>query len=375
MNRCWHAVMRVCSVPELANPNGHRSFCKYSAVDRLTNCRIAYHAGMAHSRPIVILGPTAGGKSDLAVMLAERHGPAEIISADSMQIYRHLDAGTAKPSADLRARVPHHLIDIVEPSERFTVAHWLEQADGLIADMQARGIRPIVVGGTNLYIKALLEGMFNPSSNDAQNDPDFRASLESLSNDQLHGRLQAIDTDAAARIHLNDRKRIVRALEVHHRTGQRISALQTQWEPKTENRQATKSMSREVANYRHDPLLVGLQYEPAEINPRINHRVKAMFYPHKVEPALATAVCPCGESLVDECRRLLATGVLQSDQQAAQALGYKQIIEHFEGRMTLDEAFERTKILTRRFAKQQRTWLRRFRGVRWLTPRATASHR
>lgn len=300
-------------------------------------------------RPIVILGPTAGGKSDLAVELAERvPGGGEVIGADSMQVYRHMDAGTAKPPNELRDRVPHHLVNIVEPTERFTVADWLGRADTLIADLKTNGKTPIIVGGTNLYLKALLEGMFDGPGQDEA----FRATLEGIEGPELHKRVGEVDPEAAERISPNDRKRLVRALEVHHMTGETISSRQQQW---VDNPDRT---------YRHDPVMLGMHWPVEEINPRINLRVRAMFYPDKVDASLAAAACPNGESLPDETGRLYEAGLL--GEQAREALGYKQIIEHLEGDATLEEAFERTKVLTRRFAKQQRTWLRRFQQVSWL---------
>ena len=304
-------------------------------------------------RPIVILGPTAGGKSDLAVELAERiDSGAEILGADSMQVYRHMDAGTAKPPKELTDRVPHHLVNIVEPTERFTVADWLERAENLIDDLQAKGKTPIIVGGTNLYLKALLEGMFDGPGQDQT----FRASLNGIEGPELHKQVSVIDPDAAGRIAPNDRKRLVRALEVHHVTGQTISELQQQWADDP-NR-----------SYRYDPIMLGMHWPVERINQRINLRVKAMFYPDKVDPALAAAACPNGESLPDETRRLHDAGLL--GEQAREALGYKQVISHLAGDMSLDDAFERTKVLTRRFAKQQRTWLRRFQQVSWLPAEA-----
>ena len=215
-------------------------------------------------RPIVILGPTAGGKSDLAVELAERMpGGGEVIGADSMQVYRHMDAGTAKPPKELRDRVPHHMVDIVEPTERFTVADWLASAETLIESLQGQGKTPILVGGTNLYLKALLEGMFDGPGKDEA----FRASLTHCDNSELHRRLTEIDPAAAERIELNDRKRLIRALEVQHMTGEPISDLQQQW----------ADGPRET--YRHDPVILGMHWPVEAINPRINLRVKAMFYP------------------------------------------------------------------------------------------------
>jgi len=297
-------------------------------------------------RPILILGPTAGGKSDFAVELAERLSPAQILSADSMQIYRHMDAGTAKPPADLRRRVTHHLIDIVAPDQRFTVADWLQQADALIDTIQTAGGRPIVVGGTNLYIKAMLEGLFEGPPH----DPDLRTALAQLDNDQLHQRLAQIDPDAAQRIHRHDKKKLIRAVEVFELTGKPISHWQQQWTPGSE--------------YRHNPILIGLAWRPSAINLRINARVKAMFYPDQVDPQLAAETCPHGESLVAETRRLHAAGLLGL--QARQALGYKQVSAYLAGECSLEDAFEQTKILTRRLAKTQRTWLKRFRGTHWL---------
>jgi tRNA dimethylallyltransferase len=316
---------------------------------------------MSAPRPILILGPTAGGKSDLAVELAERlERPAgqtsggsggsggEVISADSMQVYRRMDAGTAKPPPALRARAPHHMIDIVEPTERFTVADWLERVEPLIAEVQSRGVRPIVVGGTNLYMKALLEGMFEGP----ESDPELRARLEARTSQDLHRRLSEIDPAAAQRIHPNDHKKLVRAVEVFELTGKPLSAWQTQW-----------SAAPGSAKYRHDPILIGLEWPVEEVNRRINLRVKAMFFPDKAREQDGLDVWP-GESLVAETQRLESLGLWGL--QAREALGYKQVLEHLAGQITVDEAFERTKILTRRFAKTQRTWLRRFAGIKWL---------
>ncbi len=311
---------------------------------------------MDHAQRIVILGPTAGGKSELAVTLAERFSGGcgaggQIVSADSMQIYRHLDAGTAKPSAELRRRVPHHLIDIVEPTQRFTVADWLGRARDCIDQIEHQGSTPIVVGGTNLYIKALLAGMFDGPAADAA----LRARLAAVTVEQLHDRLRKVDPAAAAQVHHNDRKRIVRALEVFELTGKPISQWQQQWQG--------PSADGESSSLEHMFRLIGLAWPVEQINRRINLRVKAMFYPQQVDADLAREVCPAGESLPDEVRRLEGAGLLGA--QAREALGYKQLLEQLHGRMSLEEAFERTKVLTRRFAKQQRTWLRRFEHVTW----------
>ncbi|MEO0966465.1 MAG: tRNA (adenosine(37)-N6)-dimethylallyltransferase MiaA [Planctomycetota bacterium] len=322
---------------------------------------------MSDPRPIVILGNTAGGKSELAVALAERLD-GEVVSADSMQVYRHLDAGTAKPTPDQRRRAPHHLIDVADPRAPFTVADWLALAEQGIADIIARGRRPLVVGGTNLYLNALLRGLMPGPEPDAT----LRAELDPLDNAELHARLTAADPAAADRIHVADRKRLVRALEVVALTGQPISAQQTQWLDDGTAALMPGTTNPSDAAYRHDPVLIGLAWPTDAINHRINKRVRAMFFPDK-EPDLAPDVVPAGESLPDEVARLDAAGLLGP--QAREALGYKQVLAHRRrddpahadrAITTLDDAFERTKVLTRRFGKQQRTWMRRYRGVRWI---------
>lgn len=309
-------------------------------------------------RPILILGCTASGKSELAVGLAERLG-GEVVSADSMQVYKHLDAGTAKPTPAQRARAPHHLVDIVEPTEAFSTAQWVKRAEALIPALQAQGKTPILVGGTNLYLKSLLEGMFDGPGQ----DPVFRAGLEGVPTAQLHLRLKACDAIAGEKIGGNDRQRIMRALEVFHLTGTPISTLQAQW-------QATPKP------YRFDPVLVGLEWPTEQINQRINLRVKAMFYPEKVDEQLAKEVCIGGENLPREvmrlnglgCFRPLREGNVEMPNQAREALGYKQVLAALNGGdpliRSMEDAFGRTQTLTRQYAKQQRTWLKRFAGLR-----------
>lgn len=343
----------------------------------------------ATTRPIVLLGPTAGGKSDLAAEIAHRLG-GEVIGADSMQVYRHLDAGTAKPPPALRARVPHRLIDLVEPTERFTVHDWLGHATAEINRLQNAGGTPVVVGGTNLYLKALLDGMFAGPGQ----DPCFRASLDAIDTPRLHERLRQVDPESADRVKPADRQRIVRALEVYEITGQPISAMQTQWENAGAG-SGVPGLGQDPEPGTRNPSfrLLGLRWSAEKINPRINLRVKAMFYPGKVDPQLAAEVCIHGESLIEETRRLKDEGMFepiaasqagdendpetetrnpnsQSPNQAREALGYKQLLAVFEKAdpklKTIDDAYERTKVLTRRFAKQQRTWLKRFTGTHWI---------
>ncbi len=309
-------------------------------------------------RPLLILGCTASGKSELAVGLAGRLG-GEVISADSMQVYKCMDAGTAKPTPEQRRRVPHHLVDIVEPTEAFSTANWVRRAETLIPALQAQNKVPVLVGGTNLYLKSLLEGLFDGPGQ----DPAFRAGLEGVPTPELHLRLKACDPAAGAKIGINDRQRIMRALEVFHLTGTPISVLQAQW-------QATPKP------YRFDPVLIGLEWPTEQINARINLRVKAMFHPENVDEQLARDVCIGGESLPKEVMRLnslgcfapLREGNVDMPNLAREALGYKQVLAALNGGdpliRSMEDAFERTQALTRQYAKQQRTWLKRFAGLR-----------
>jgi tRNA dimethylallyltransferase len=280
---------------------------------------------------VVVVGPTASGKTALAIELARAlPSGGECVSADSMQIYRGMDIGTAKPTAAEQAGIPHHLLDVADPGDDgFTVDRWLESAEAAIAGIRARGRVPIVVGGTNLYVRALLEGLFDGP----EPDPAIRAALEAESVETLRSELLRVDRDAAERIHPNDRRRTIRALEVFRQTGVPLSSLQTQWSERVGER------------VRRDALVVGLEWPVEAINRRMNARVKAMI----------------AAGLFDEVRGLLARGPL--GRQAREAVGYAEAIEHLAGRLTAEEATEATKIRTRRFGKQQRTWLRRFRGI------------
>ncbi len=298
----------------------------------------------------VIIGPTAGGKTrlavDLCLALVARGAPAEVVTADSMQVYRGMDIGTAKPTHDERRGVPHHLLDLVEPCEPFTVDQWLRRAEACITELRARAVVPVVVGGTNLYVKALLEGLFDgPAADEA-----LRSELTSMDPRARRDELERVDPAAAARIHFNDVRRTVRALEVFRLTGTPISAHQRQWG----GTPGAGSDGAEAGSVRPDALIVGLEWPSEEINRRINARVKQMV-------ALG---------LVDEVRALHASRALGP--QAREALGYKQLIDALDrggSHAQIEEAVERIKIETRRFAKNQRTWLKRFRmvpGAVWL---------
>lgn len=279
-----------------------------------------------------ILGCTAAGKGAVARCLARRAG-GQIVSVDSMKVYRRMDIGTGKPPPRARAEIVHHCIDIVEPSERFSVAQYVAHADRAIELVRAARAVPLCVGGTSLYVKALSQGLFEAPPADPQVRDALRRRARSEGLEALHAELARVDPQAARRIHRNDERRILRALEVYRATGQPISRLQRQWD---------------AGRRRYDCVFVGLARDKADTNRRINARAKRMIEAGLREEVAALLAEPAG----------LAP-------QAAQAVGYAEMIDHLAGRCTLDEALERIKINTRRLAKKQRTWHRRLGDVRW----------
>lgn len=278
---------------------------------------------------LVLLGPTASGKSDLAMHIARQYG-AEILSVDSMQVYREMDIGTAKPDLAERRQVPHHGIDLVNPDQQFTTARFVELADRTITDAQRRDVPLIAVGGTPLYYKAVFQGLFEGPGEDVA----VRERLRLLGTEQLYERLCEVDPAAAQRIHRNDIRRMVRALEVHELTGRPISSFQDAWE---------------ASEQRHPAVWVGLSWEREALNIRINARVRNMLE----------------GGWLEEVRRLLERyGALSRT--AAEATGYRELIEHLHGRISLDSAVENIKIATRQLARRQMKWFRRFDHVHWL---------
>jgi tRNA dimethylallyltransferase len=284
--------------------------------------------------PICILtGPTACGKTDIAIRIAE-HAKIEIVSADSMLVYRGMDIGTEKPSRDLRDRIPHHLIDIVEPWEEYNVGRYIKDFDSTVCKLNEQGKPFIVVGGTALYLKAIMDGLFEGPSADWE----YRRYLKSVAIEKgpeyLHNMLADIDPETADKLHVNDQKRIIRALEVFKKTGRRMSSFQTQFGHK---------------NPRYDCMIVAIDYDRNVLYGRIEERVDRMFQ----------------RGLVDEVHVLLDKPQKLSNQ-ASQALGYKEVIDFFNGKCTLLEVIEAIKKRTRRFAKRQMTWFRSFSDVLWI---------
>lgn len=286
-----------------------------------------------NSNMILIFGVTGTGKGRLAFDLAGTIG-AEIVSVDSMKVYRRMDIGTAKPPKEARQRVRYHMIDVVEPSESFSVARFLDAALSAIEQIRARGKPVVAVGGTALYIKALLYGLFEGPGTDEK----VRARLKTRAQDegleQLYRQLEKVDHRAAQNIHPNDPKRIIRALEVYELTGKPISQMQTQFSAQQTLHNWTK---------------IGVRRRKTDDNSRINRRVKAMI----------------AAGLVQEIKTLLAEEKPLS-RQARTAIGYAEIIEHLNGKTTLEDAVEHIKKNTRRLAKTQRTWFKTFKDVNWL---------
>ena len=282
------------------------------------------HDGNARSplAPVFLAGPTAVGKSALALALAESLG-GEIISVDSMQVYRGLDLGTAKPSAAERARVPHHLLDVVELSEAFDAAQFVRLATAAVVEIQARGRVPIFCGGTGLYFKAWLEGLGEAPPSDAR----VRAELEVTPLAELLAELEQRDPLTYARIDRQNPRRVIRAVEVIRLTGKPFSAQRANWNPEV------RSQKSEV--------IFCFSREPADLRARIETRVDTMF----------------AAGLVDETRALLSLG-LQQNRNAMQALGYRQVAAHLAGERGLAETIALVKTKTWQFARRQGTWFR-----------------
>jgi len=281
----------------------------------------------------VLAGPTASGKTALSLRLARAHG-CEIICMDSMQLYRGMDIGTAKPTPEEQQAVPHHMLDVAQPTEAFSVAQYQEMAEACVRDIQARGRRALFVGGTGFYLRALRHPM---AMGQVAGDAAIRQELEAMAaeeggKERLHAQLMQVDAPTAQRLHPNDIRRVVRALEVYRLTGKPFSQQPAmEQKPSFSYRVAALHMDREIL-YR-----------------RIEQRVDEML----------------SQGLVEEVRTLLSYGV-PAEAQAMKGLGYKELVPYLRGECTLEEAVYEMKKGTRHYAKRQLTWMRREEAVQWV---------
>ena len=283
---------------------------------------------------ICIAGPTASGKTALAATLAKELN-GEVVSCDSMQVYRRMDIGTAKPTLEEMQGIPHHMIDVAEPWEDFSVSRYCEMAAPIVDDIISRGKTAVIAGGTGLYMDALIRGnAFAPfPATGVRERLEAQADAEGM--EAMLSRLRAVDPDAARRLHLSDRKRILRALEVYLETGETI----------TEHNRKTQAVPP-----RYSPLWLGLDFaRRGELYRRIDMRVGLMLE----------------QGLVEEIRGLLAEGIPERAT-AMQAIGYKEFVDGLDGRCTIEEAADQVRQSSRRYAKRQLTWFRRNKAIHWL---------
>lgn len=284
---------------------------------------------------ICIVGPTASGKTALSIALAKKLD-GEIVSCDSMQIYRGMDIGTAKPTSEEMENIPHHMLSVVSPEENFSVARYVEEAGKCVDDILSRGKTPIIVGGTGLYVDSLIKGT---EFAEYREDEEYRNELFRLADEKgksyVHDMLKAVDPVRAEEIHENNVKRVIRALEVYKATGKTISEHDAE------------DMKRPP---RYDAIYIGLMYEDRErLYERINLRVDKMIK----------------AGLCDEVGNLLESGV-SSKATSMQAIGYKELVSYFEGNCSLSDAAEQIKQASRRYAKRQMTWFKRNRSTNWI---------
>ena len=288
------------------------------------------------NKPLVcIVGPTASGKTALSLALCEKYN-GEVVSADSMQIYRHMNIATAKPDEQERRGIAHHMMDIAEPWEEYSVARYVSEASAIIADIHSHGRLPILVGGTGLYVDSLLRGMdFASRAVDESLRAELTLRAEKEGGQALLDELAEVDPEQAEKLHTNDVKRIIRALEVYYTTGEKLS-----------------EHNRRTHNYpkRYDSCIIGLAYRDRQVlYDRINLRVDMMLE----------------NGIIDELKGLLDMG-LEKTATAFQAIGYKELLPYVEGKCSLEEAAESLKQATRRYAKRQLTWFRRNPDINWI---------
>ena len=287
------------------------------------------------NKVVCVVGPTACGKTKMGVALAQRFG-GEVVSVDSMQIYRGMTVGTAAPTAEEMEGVPHHMVAVADPAESWSVARYVREADACVQDILRRGKRPVLVGGTGLYLDALVRGQdFAAGSQGGEIRRELQEKLAKDGAEALLEALRAVDPESAARLHLRDEKRILRALEVYEETGEPMSRRDKRGREKPDRYQA---------------LYIGLNFrDRADLRERIDRRVDEMVR----------------RGLLQEVQALLAGG-LPRDATALQAIGYKQFLAVADGAATADQAVEEVKLRSRQYAKRQLTWLRRNPAIHWI---------
>ncbi|MEC0302757.1 tRNA (adenosine(37)-N6)-dimethylallyltransferase MiaA [Terribacillus saccharophilus] len=290
---------------------------------------------MDKQKVIVVVGPTGVGKTQLSIEIAKRYG-GEVISGDSMQIYKSMDIGTAKVTKEEQQGIPHHLIDIRDPDEHYSAADFQADVEACVQDIAGRGKLPIIAGGTGLYIQAAL---YAYDFSEAKRDDSYQQQLEQEAQAHgplhLHKQLQAVDPVQAERIHPNNVRRVIRALEIFHRTGKRMSDHE-ETEP----------------DARYDAIMIGLDMDRDLLYEQINLRVDKML----------------AEGLLEEVKRLVESGI--QDTQSMRAIGYKEFIPYLEGKMDWEDTVDQLKQNSRRYAKRQYTWFRNKMNVDWysITP-------
>lgn len=290
---------------------------------------------MKNNTILIITGPTATGKTELAIDLAKKYN-GEIISADSMQIYKYLDIGTAKPTLEEQNKVKHHLIDFVEPNKEYSVQQYVEEADNIIQKLFKESKLPIIVGGTGLYIKSLIYPYtFCSAPKDEEVRNKYKDLLAKEGKEYIYNLLLTKDSEAASKIHCNDTKRVIRALEINELTGKKKSDLNV-----------------EDNNYRYNVIFIALNLPREQLYERINDRVVKMF---KL-------------GLLNEVENVINANLASFDDQSMQAIGYKEFLKYFNKEITIEELIELISKNSRNYAKRQITFIKGFKDVNWFNP-------
>ena len=281
---------------------------------------------------LCVVGPTASGKTDYAVELALKCG-GEVVSCDSMQIYKHMDIGTAKPTADEMKGVKHHMIDIIEPNESFSVARFSEMARECIDDILLRGKMPVLCGGTGLYFDSTINNINLQMDTDEEYRKDLESAAKEFGNEYVYKILKRVDEESAESIHPNNLKRVIRALEIYKTTGKKKSELDKE----------------QLSEPLYEPEITGLMRDREVLYDRINKRVDIMME----------------KGLVEEVSELIKMGI-DTEATSMQAIGYKEIIEYLDGKTSLSDAVDKIKRESRRYAKRQLTWFKRNEKIHWI---------